>query len=412
MLNLIALSLVALPGAFGWNTLNGLPPRLIGHRGERAFSIPEHSLPSYHMAIWEHADYIEPDLVMTKDQVLVCYHDLSLKSNTDVASHARFASRMRNVTIPDNDGSGQTLEILNDWLIVDFTLAELKSLKLSVNPVGRLNMRLPWFDGLFTIPTFQEYLDLIQDCEHSINQVIDKQLLTEWPTVSKRLGKQIGVIPELKHARWHNQHFFRETRRRYFFEDSFLAQLDRNNFNSSYSEPTLIIQNFEEDSLRYLRAKSRFYLMQLIFGNVHLLTPQGLSRVKEYANVIGPYKEFYTVGVRSVFESRGQPIDSNLNVIGPDLLSREAKKRGLEQIVYTFYSSYEPLGTFCERPGGCPKVQDRRRELELFFELGIDGLFVENIPEALALRQEWGAREGLSLPLPLTRPTKDVVQKS
>jgi glycerophosphoryl diester phosphodiesterase len=128
------------------------------------------------MAIWEHADYIEPDLVMTKDHVLVCYHDLSLKSNTDVASRAEFASRKRNVTIPDNDGSGRNLDILNDWFIVDFTLAELKTLKLVVNPVGRLNMRLPWFDGMFSIPTFQEYLDLIQDCKNSLNVTIDISL--------------------------------------------------------------------------------------------------------------------------------------------------------------------------------------------------------------------------------------------
>ena len=91
--------------ALAWNTLHRQPPKLIAHRGERAFSIPEHSLPAYHMAIWEHADFIEPDLVMTADQVLVCYHDLGLKSNTDVANHPEFANRMRNLTIPDPDGS-------------------------------------------------------------------------------------------------------------------------------------------------------------------------------------------------------------------------------------------------------------------------------------------------------------------
>jgi glycerophosphoryl diester phosphodiesterase len=93
--------------SFAWNTLNGEAPRLIGHRGERAFSIPEHTLPAYHMAVWEHADYIEPDLVLTKDLVLVCYHDLTLKSNTDVSERDEFRSRRRNLTVPDREGSGK-----------------------------------------------------------------------------------------------------------------------------------------------------------------------------------------------------------------------------------------------------------------------------------------------------------------
>lgn len=88
-----------------WKTINEQPVRLIAHRGERAFSIPEHSLPGYHLAIFEHADFVEPDLVMTKDGILVCYHDIGLKFNTDVEQKPEFANRRRNITVLDPDGS-------------------------------------------------------------------------------------------------------------------------------------------------------------------------------------------------------------------------------------------------------------------------------------------------------------------
>lgn len=162
----------------------------------------------------------------------------------------------------------------------------------------------------------------------------------------------------------------------------------------------IIVQNFEESSSRYLRSKSDLYILQLVYHNVEYLTPRGLDMVKEYANGIGAFKEFYTVGIDSVIKYLGMEfkpeyfkyIESLGGFIPPDILSLEIKSRGLEQIGYTFYSSYEHSNFYCLREEGCPAVQDRRQELFYFFELGLDGLFVENIPEAQLLREEYNAR--------------------
>lgn len=239
---------VSLGGAQKWNTIDYIPTQLIAHRGERAFSLPEHTLPAYHLAIWEHADYVEPDLVLTKDGELVIYHDLSIKSSSNVADHPEFAHLMRNVTISDPDGSGGNVTLTNDWLIHDFTLAELKTLKLKVVGGGpeNKNMRLPaFFDGMFTIPTFQEYLDLVH-------------------TDAAKLGRRIGVIPEMKHPAWHNSHYDQP----HFMEDKVLSVLETNGYPLRGKNPErgpLVIQSFEADAAKYVRSKSDVDVVQLIY---------------------------------------------------------------------------------------------------------------------------------------------------
>jgi hypothetical protein len=146
----------------------------------------------------------------------------------------------------------------------------------------------------------------------------------------------------------------------------------------------------------------------------------GLDMVKEYANAIGAFKEFYTVGVESVIKyskMNFKPqyfdyIKSLGGFIPPDRLSSEIKSRGLEQIGYTFYSSYEKSNFFCFREEGCPAIQDRRQELFYFFELGLDALFVENILEAQILREEYNARldSNLNPVLNLSRFSNSVLE--
>ncbi|TPX62016.1 hypothetical protein SpCBS45565_g07094 [Spizellomyces sp. 'palustris'] len=364
-----------------WHTIDGKPTQIIGHRGERAFSLPEHSLPAYHMGIWEHADFVEPDLVLTKDGHFVIYHDLSIKSSTDVAEHPEFAHLMKNVTIPDIDGSAGNLTLINDWLIHDLTLAEIKTLRLNVvggGPDNR-NMRKPaFFDGMFTIPTFEEYLDLVH-------------------ADSAKLGREIGIIPEIKHPAWHNEHY--KNQNPHFMEDKLLATLDKYGYPSNgKTRGPIIIQSFEAGAAKYIGTKSKLPVVQLIYGNVDLLTPKGLDEVAKYAAAIGPWKELYTVGAENMYKyevlapipaDMQTRIKANGGLIAPQNLSKEIKKRGLKQTPYTFYSSYEKALLNCDRAQGCPPTQERRVELFYFMQLGMDGLFVENVAEAVAIRQQY-----------------------
>src|SRR5262245_21979962 len=144
-------------------------PIVIGHRGASGF-VPEHTLTSYFLAIQQGADYAEPDLVMTKDGVLVCRHENEISGTTDVADHARFARRRTRKVI-----DGVELE---GWFTEDFTLAELKTLRARerIPDIRPANTR---FDGQFEIPTFDEVLSL----------------LTWWNSFSQ----PVGVYPETKH---------------------------------------------------------------------------------------------------------------------------------------------------------------------------------------------------------------------
>ena len=411
------LLLLALPLAFcfnvpssGWKTLDGKPSRLIGHRGERAFNIPEHTLGSYQMGVWEHADFGEPDLVLTKDGVPVCYHDLALKSNTDVSKHPELAHLKRNITVPDVDGSGGRLVLTNDWLVSDLTLAQLKTLKLHVNPRGNsdTNMRMSYFDGIFNIPTFQEYLDLVAD-------------------LSKRSSQNVGIIPEIKHPNWHDLHF-QSRFGPHYFEDTVLDILEANGYPKYGGNPDkgpVIIQSFEAKAAKYIRSKSDVYLVQLIKSNLHMLTPKGLDQVATYANATGAYKEFYTVGAEAVIKYEfttpelvydPEQIKKLGGFIHPRDLSKETHARKLEQTPYTFYSSFEPALYNCDTPTGCPETQDRRKELFYFFSLGIDSLFVENIAEAVSIRQQYADkvtvgsldRDGV---VSYVRKTADIVKR-
>src|SRR5215213_7342504 len=145
-------------------------PLVIGHRGAAGYR-PEHTLASYELAARMGADYIEPDLVSTKDGVLVARHEPEISTTTDVADHPEFADRRTTKTI---DGAPVT-----GWFTEDFTLAELKTLRAKER-IPDIRPQNTAYDGLFEVPTFQEVLDLRK-------------------RLSKELHRQIGVYPETKH---------------------------------------------------------------------------------------------------------------------------------------------------------------------------------------------------------------------
>ncbi|KAI9094887.1 PLC-like phosphodiesterase [Phlyctochytrium arcticum] len=413
-----------------WNTCRGTPALVFAHRGEKTFSLPEHTLPAYHLAVWEHADYVEPDLTLTKDGEFVLFHDLAIGSGTDVKDHPEFAHLMRNTTIWDPSGNGGNITFTNDWLIHDFKLAELRTLRLTGGVGGggdnTTSMRYPrFFDGIFQIPTLSEFFNLIADD-------------------TKRSGRVLGILPELKHPSWHNEVHGAGP---HFMEDKFLKELESHGYKatgrgtegspkpvgsnvqclgSSHLDPRwqipaadsrgpVVVQSFEAESAKYLHSqRPDLPIVQLVYGNIELLTPKGLDEVASYATYISPWKEMYIVGAEEVYKAEmpgGPPdevakaVQQNGGLIPAAQLFNEARKRGILQVPFTLYSSYDhvapadgatkdvpfPASETIPPPPSALSL-DRRHELFYYMALGMDGLFTENVAEAITLREQFAER--------------------
>jgi glycerophosphoryl diester phosphodiesterase len=224
---------------------------VIAHRGASG-ERPEHTLESYRLAIEEGADYIEPDLVMTRDGVLIARHENEIGGTTDVAQHLEFAARRRTQVI---DG-----ETMTGWFTEDFTLSEIKSL--------RARERLPdlrpqnlLYDGRFCVPTFDEIMQMLK--------------------LANRGGhRPVGVYPETKHP----AHFAGIGLP---LEMAVLDTLRR--FDCASPGSAAFIQSFDPANLRQLRRMTELPLVQLL---EHDLTD--LRRIAEYADVIGIAKELAT----------------------------------------------------------------------------------------------------------------------
>ncbi len=223
-------------------TLSGEPPIVIAHRGASGV-LPEHTLAGYARAIEMGADYIEPDLVITKDGHLVARHDRYLSTTTDVATRPEFADRK--IEKLGHDGA--------DWFIEDFTLAEIKTLRAVQPRAGRSTE----FDGLYEIPTFDEILDLIT-------------------TQAKTLGRRIGVYPETKHPSIFTGLGLRH-------DDALLSSLSKYGFDGA--DDPVFIQSFEMENLERLNAKTNIRLI--------LLTEKrpDFKRAAKTVDGIGPSKK-------------------------------------------------------------------------------------------------------------------------
>jgi glycerophosphoryl diester phosphodiesterase len=166
---LVSLDLELAPGRF--NTLDGTAPEVVAHRGASAYR-PEHTLEAYRVAIEQGADIVEPDLVVTKDGHLIDRHEPMLSGTTDVAEHPEFADRRATKML-----EGETV---TDWFAEDFTLAEIKTL-WARERIPEIRPDSAAFNDQFRIPTLEEVIDLVRQVE-------------------AESGKQIGIIPELKHG--------------------------------------------------------------------------------------------------------------------------------------------------------------------------------------------------------------------
>ena len=227
-----------------------MQPLVIAHRGASGYR-PEHTLASYRLAIALGADYVEPDLVSTRDGVLVARHEAEIGGTTDIAGRREFADRMTTKVVDGREVTG--------WFVEDLTLEELKTLR-AVERLPELRPRNTRYDGCYDVPTFDEILALVAE-------------------ESRRLGREIGVYPETKHPS-----YFAELG--LSLEEPLLAAL------AGRDEP-VFIQSFEPGNLQWLRQRTSLPLVQLVAGTgrVDLVTSTGLRRVAQYADVVGVDKE-------------------------------------------------------------------------------------------------------------------------
>ncbi|CAN5184823.1 hypothetical protein BH11PSE10_BH11PSE10_11790 [soil metagenome] len=351
-------ALLAVPSAHAaWNTLDGAAPIVIGHRGAAGYR-PEHTLEGYALAISMGANYIEPDLVMTKDGVLIARHEPVLDGTTDISS--KFGADRK--TTRSLDGVATTA-----YFAQDFTLAEIKTLRAKQSNAGRDQS----YNGLYQIPTLDEIISLAK-------------------AKSVETGRVIGIYPEVKHSTFHA-----ETFGVHVFEDKLVSTL-HTAYGNSASAP-VFIQSFESSNLQYLNGQTNIKLVQLVDADdvnangslslvapydkpfdfaksgdprtfADLLTPTGLSFVKSYADGIGPWKPFLVSTVADGIDRTGDGL-LNINdrrVDGSTGVIAAAHAAGLLVHAYTFRNDASGYG-----------FADPKAEMQYYFGLGVDGLFTD-----------------------------------
>ena len=360
-------------------TLDGSVPLVVGHRGASGY-LPEHTLESYARAIELGADVVEPDVVVTKDGVLIARHEPNLTNTTNVATKPEFASRK---TTKKVDGADET-----GWFASDFTLAEIKTLGALITDAERPQQ----FNGLYKIPTLQEIVDLVK-------------------ARSTATGRQIAIYPETKHPTFHRQLGLP-------IEDRLIALIQAAGWNSKTAP--VYVQSFEPGSLKEMRTKGlQTRLIQLIDADDYdlktgkltyaapydrpydwtlsgdtrlysaMVTPAGLAEIKTYADGIGPWKP-YIVPVKWELNAAGAAVDKNgdgktdlADAVSqlPTTLVADAHKAGLLVHPYTFRNEKRRL-TF-------DMAGDPVNEYLQFFRLGVDGLFSDFPDTAVAGRAKY-----------------------
>jgi glycerophosphoryl diester phosphodiesterase len=362
-------------------------PIVIGHRGAPGY-LPEHTLESYALAIELGADYIEPDLVMTRDGHLIARHEPNIINTTDVKDHPEFASRKRVMMVDGVADEG--------WFVSDFTLAEIKTL----HAVQAFGERPQQFNGKFEIPTLEEVIALAK-------------------RKSQEKGRTIGIYPETKHPTYHQQLGLA-------LEAKLVDALKRAGWNRR--EAPVFIQSFEQANLKALRKMTPVRLIQLVdaddvnadgtlafnapydrpydwtaSGKPELLartfgyfaTDAGLKEIKGYADGIGPWKRYMLSTVAVDLNGDGVIGDENgdgrINeadrqlLPANDLIAR-AHKQGLLVHTWTFRNEQRRLASdYAGNPVN---------EYLQFYRLGIDGVFSDFADTAVASRVLFNLESG------------------
>jgi glycerophosphoryl diester phosphodiesterase len=330
-------------------------PIVIGHRGASGYR-PEHTLASYRLAVALGADYIEPDLVSTKDGVLVARHENEISGTTDVADHPEFAALRATKVI---DGVSVT-----GWFTEDFTLAELKTLRAKerLPQVRPANTR---YDGMFEVPTLDEVLSLAR-------------------SESRRTGRTIGVYPETKHPTYFDSIGLS-------LEEPLVRALRRHHLNRANAE--VIIQSFETGNLRDLNRLTDVPLGQLLDASGapydlkaagdprtyrDLTTPASLAWIASYADGIGANKNLVL------------PRDPVTGATGSaSALVGDAHAAGLVVHVWTLRDENQFMATNF-RIGTDPNAKgDSYSEAIAFLAAGVDGIFSDQPDTTFQAREDW-----------------------
>jgi glycerophosphoryl diester phosphodiesterase len=313
-------------------------PLIYGHRGAAGLR-PEHTGASYRLAAELGADLIEPDLVSTRDHVLVARHEAAIGGTTDVAAHPEFAARRTTKVV---DG----VTFADDWFTEDFTLAELKTLRARerIPDVRPENTR---YDGREPLLTFAEVLDLREALE-------------------RELGRPIGLVPELKHST-----YFRGLGLP--LEEPFLAE----------ARGDVVVQSFEVGNLKRLGGLPRMQLFAApgrrpadgsprTYGE--LATPAGLREVARHAEIAGPAKGYIV------------PRDAAERSLAPTTFVADAHAAGLQVVPFTFRDENRFLPAELRIGEDANGRGDAAAEYRQFYALGVDGVFSDHPATAVAAR--------------------------
>jgi glycerophosphoryl diester phosphodiesterase len=322
---------------------------VVGHRGAAGHR-PEHTQGSYELAVALGADWIEPDLVPTKDHVLVVRHENEISGTTDVSLRPEFAARKTTKVVDGRNVTG--------WFTEDFTLAELKTLR-AVERLPAIRQRNTVYNGSYQVLTFQEVLGLAK-------------------RLSRQYGRQVGVFPETKHPT-----YFRSIGLP--LEEPLIETVKRNGLNRPNSP--VVVQSFEPSSLKRVAEDLRVPLWQALgtTGRPYDLTaagdpttyadmmkPEGLAKIAQYAQWIGPDK------------SSAIPLNPDGSSGTPTTLVSDAHKAGLKIGVYTFRSENQYLPLQLRRGQVATDHGDALAEYRAHLDLGVDA-FVTDYPDAAVL---------------------------
>ena len=305
---------------------HGKHPFVVAHRGASGY-LPEHTLEAYIRGMELGADFVEPDLVVTKDGVLIARHENEISETTNVASV--FPDRKTTKTVDDVKTVG--------WFTEDFTLAELKKLKAK----QRLAFRQQMDNQPFLVPTLTEIIDAVD-------------------SFNLKNNKAIGIFPEIKHSTYFRSLGFN-------LEESLLKTLKDKKWNTKLDQ--IYIQSFEVTNLKELSNKTDYHLVQLI-GDLNespydlkaskityqdMISMTGLKDIRRYAQAISPYKKLLVAekGTQSV------------TLVANDFF-KNAQLLDFQIVPYTFRNE----SFFLLKP-----LTDPVKEYELFYKLGVDGVF-------------------------------------
>ncbi|KAI9907882.1 hypothetical protein PsorP6_004708 [Peronosclerospora sorghi] len=362
-----------------WKLSSLKHPTIIGHRGAPGY-LPDHTIEGYTLAIEVGVDVIEPDLVSTKDGVLIVRHEPYVDGTTNVADHPEFADRRTTKTVDGIPVQG--------FFVSDFTLAEIKTLR-AVQPLPERNQN---YNGLYEIPTFEEVIQLAQKKSDEYNRTI-------------------AIYPEVKHSSFHKA-------LKLPIEGTMLKLLTQYGWN--HADAPVFIQSFETQCLRELNAVTNISLVQLIDGNGsdpitgevvfgapsdrpydwtlanrtdnfgYLTTPAGLAEVATYADIVSPWKRYLLKAVAVKVNESGNAVDSNgdnritdadYHVIEYSKVIEDAHAVGLKVHTWTMRDENYRLAA---NYGGNATLE----YLQLF-DMEIDGLFSDDCKTAVPARDAW-----------------------